>query len=179
MIHNAKVSFFLRLISISLFFAVFGLCGVIWGTEVNAQVQNPRPKAAKAFSGPATTEQPLYGAYRGVRIGMTTDEARAKLGQPSQKLEGQDFYVVSETETVQIVYDATHRVTAISVDYLGAKSGAPDYEAIVGADVKVNPDGSMYKLVRYEQLGFWVSYNRTAGNLPIVTVTIQKMFGSR
>lgn len=173
MIHSAKVSFFLRLISISLFFAVFGLCGVIGGTEVNAQVQNERPKAAKAFSG--STQHPPYSDYRGVRIGMTTDEARAKLGQPSQKLEGQDFYVVSETETVQIVYDATHRVTAISVDYLGDKNGAPDYKAIVGADIEVKPNGAMYKLVRYEQLGFWVSYNRTAGNLPIVTVTIQKI----
>jgi hypothetical protein len=176
MIHNTKISFFLRLISISLLFAVFGLCGVIWGTEVNAQVQNARPKAARAFSGSVATQQPPYSDYRGVRIGMTTDEARAKLGEPSQKLEGQDFYVVSETETVQIAYNATHRVTAISIDYLGVKSGTPDYKAIVGADIEVKPDGSMYKLVRYEQLGFWVSYNRTAGNLPIVTVTIQKMF---
>jgi hypothetical protein len=174
MIHNTKDSFFLRLISISLFFAVFGLFSVILGTEANAQAQKARPKAANAFSESAATQQPLYSDYKGVRVGMSTDEARVKLGQPTQKLENQDFYVVSETETMQIVYDATHRITAISVDYLGDKSGAPDYKGIVGAEIQVKPDGSMYKLVRYEHLGFWVSYNRTAGSLPIITVTIQK-----
>jgi hypothetical protein len=28
---------------------------------------------------------------------------------------------------------------------------------------------------RYESLGFWVSYNRTAGPVIIVTITIQKI----
>lgn len=175
MIHNAKDSFFLRLTSISLFFAVFGLFSVNLGTRANAQAQKARPKAASAFSESAATQQPPYSDYKGVRIGMSTDEARAKLGQPTQEFENQDFYVVSETETVQIFYDATHRITAISVDYLGDKSGAPDYKGIVGANIQVKPDGSMYKLVRYEQLGFWVSFNRTAGDLAIITVTIQKM----
>ncbi|MCM3869549.1 MAG: hypothetical protein ND895_02465, partial [Pyrinomonadaceae bacterium] len=64
---------------------------------------------------------------------------------------------------------------AITVDYLGDKSGAPDPKAIVGDSIPMNPDGSMYKVVRYEQLGFWVSYNRTAGDLGIITVTIQKI----
>lgn len=45
----------------------------------------------------------------------------------------------------------------------------------MGANIQVKPDGSMYKLVRYEQLGFWVSFNRTAGDLALITVTIQKM----
>jgi hypothetical protein len=156
MIYNGKDSFFLRLISISLFFAVFGLFSVILVTEANAQAQKARSKAANAFSESAAI-QPPYSDYKGVRIGMSTDEARAKLGQPTQKLENQDFYVASETETVQTVYDATHRVTAISVDYLSDKSGAPDYKAIVGAEIQVKPNGSMNKLVRYEHLGFWVS----------------------
>jgi hypothetical protein len=40
----------------------------------------------------------------------------------------------------------------------------------------MKPDGSMYKLVRYEQLGFWVSYNRTASDsVVIVTITLQKI----
>ena len=175
MIHNPKGSFFLRLTSISLSFAVFGLFSVNLGIKANAQAQKARPEAASAFNESAATQQPPYSAYKGVRIGMSTDEARTKLGQPTQKLENQDFYVVSETETVQVFYDATQRVTAISVDYLGDKGGAPDYKGIVGANIQVKPDGSMYKLVRYEQLGFWVSFNRTAGDLPIITVTIQQM----
>jgi hypothetical protein len=175
MIHNTKVIFFLRLTSISVFFAVFGLFSINLRTKANAQAQKTRPKAASAFSESAATQQAPYSDYKGVRIGMSTDEARARLGQPTQKLENQDFYVVSETETAQVFYDATNRITAISVDYLGDKGGAPDYKGIVGADIQVKPDGSMYKLVRYQQLGFWVSFNRTAGNLPIISVTIQKM----
>jgi len=36
-------------------------------------------------------------------------------------------------------------------------------------------DGSMYQLNRYEQAGYGVSYNRTAGDKPISTITMQKM----
>ena len=175
MIQNTKNSWSLRLTGISLFFAVFGLFSVNLGTKANAQVQKARPKAATAFSESAPTQQPLYSDYKGVRIGISTDEARGKLGRPTRQFENQDFYVVSETETVQVIYDATHRVTAVSVDYLGDKTGAPNYKDIVGDNIQTKPDGSMYKLVRYEQLGFWVSFNRTAGDPAIISVTIQKM----
>jgi hypothetical protein len=175
MSHNAKNSFFLRLISISLFFAVFGLFSVDSGITANAQAQKARPKAASSFNGSAEAQQPIYSDYKGVRIGMSTDEARAKMGQPTQVVENLDFYVVSATETAQIFYDAAHKITAISIDYVGDHGGAPGYKEIVGADIQVKPDGSLYKLVRYDQLGFWVSYNRTATVVPIITVTIQKM----
>jgi hypothetical protein len=142
------------------------------GTTPSAQAQKSRTKAATSFTESAT-QQPLFGNYKGVTIGMTTEEARRKLGQPTQSVEDQDFYVISETETVQIVYDAAHKVTAISIDYVGDK-GAPEYRAVVGADIQTKPDGSMYKMVRYDQLGYWVSYNRTSGVVPIITITIQK-----
>ena len=45
----------------------------------------------------------------------------------------------------------------------------------MGAELDTRPDGSVYKIIRYESLGFWVSYNRTAGPNFIVTVTIQKI----
>lgn len=175
MIHHARNRFSLRLLGISLFFALIGLFGVSLGTEANAQAQKARPKAASAFSESAAIQQPPYSDYKGVRVGMSTEEARAKLGQPTREFENQDLFVISETVTVQLYYDPNHRVTAITVDYLGDKSGAPDPKAIVGDSIPMNPDGSMYKVVRYEQLGFWVSYNRTAGDLGIITVTIQKI----
>lgn len=111
--------------------------------------------------------------YKGVRIGMTADEAHAKLGK-GLKVDEQEFYVFSDRETAQLVFDDSNKVTGISVDYLGGV-GAPDYRTVVGPDINVKPDGSMYKMVRYDNLGFWVSYNRTADSSVImVSITIQK-----
>jgi hypothetical protein len=46
---------------------------------------------------------------------------------------------------------------------------------VLGAELQARDDGSMYELKRYPDAGYWVSYNRTAGDKPIVTITMQKM----
>ena len=119
-------------------------------------------------------EQPLYDEYQGVRLGMTADAVRSKLGKSTISDNEQDYFVVSDTLTLQIAYDSQRKVKAISVDYLNGV-GAPDPKAIVGAALETKADGSLYRVVRYESQGFWVSYNRTAGPVIIVTITIQKM----
>lgn len=121
----------------------------------------------------SATPQPLFSEYKGLRLGMTAQEVRAKLGDPTLKADDQDYYIVSESETAQFAYDQLKKVVTISIDYTGA--GAPDYRNIVGASINENSDGSLYKLVRYEAQRFWVSYSRTASTPPIVTITIQKM----
>ena len=161
MIRNLKIKFFLSL----LIAVIFGL-----GLSSNANAQAQRVKAA--FNHEAATQQPLYTEYRGVRLGMLAEEARAKLGTPAMKASDQDFYVFSEKETAQIVYNAAHKVVTISVDYLGG-IGAPDYKAVVGGELERTANGSLYRIVRYQSLGFWVSYNRTTGLMATVTVTIQ------
>lgn len=127
-------------------------------------------KASNAQPG----QQPLYGDYKGVRIGMTAEEVRAKLGKPTIAADDQDYYIVSQTETVQIAYDAVHKAKAISIDFIDG-IGAPDYKAVVGPDVQISPDGSIHKLVNYDSLGFWVSYNRQIGGVTTVTITIQRI----
>ena len=138
-------------------------------SSANAQTQ----KVQAAFARNTAIEQPLYAEYKGVRLGMTSEEARAKLGTPTLKGNDQDYYVFSENETAQIVYDAAHKVIAISVDYLRG-IGAPDFKTVVGGELETTTNGSLYRIVRYESQGFWVSYNRSTGTVPIVTVTIQK-----
>ena len=118
-------------------------------------------------------EQP-YDEYQGVRLGMTADAVRSKLGKSTISDNEQDYFVVSDTLTLQIAYDSQRKVKAISVDYLNGV-GAPDPKGIVGAALETKADGSLYRVVRYESRGFWVSYNRTAGPVIIVTITIQKM----
>ena len=117
---------------------------------------------------------PVFTAYRGVKIGMTAEEVRAKL-ERLKKGDGQDFLVFSEHEAAQIYYDDQGKVTALSIDYFGDSSNAPTPDAVLGVTLQLKADGSMYQLNRYPQAGYWVSYNRTAGDKPIVTITMQKM----
>ena len=124
----------------------------------------------------APDESPIFQEYRGVQIGWLADDVRKKLGNPADKGDEQDFFVFGEKETAQILYDkATHKVTAISVDFMNGASGVITPQQVFGADFETKPDGSKHKLVRYPKAGYWVSYSRTAGDTPIVTVTIQKM----
>jgi outer membrane protein assembly factor BamE (lipoprotein component of BamABCDE complex) len=133
---------------------------------------NSNAPAAKAE---AAGEQPPFQEYKGVRIGMTTEEARKKLGSPTDKGDAQDFYVVSEKESVQVMYDGAHKVSALALIYMNAGDKAPTPKAVMGDELEARPDGSLYKLVRYPKAGYWVSYSRTAGNSPIVSVTMQKL----
>ena len=174
MIHNARHSVIPVLVNLVFFVVACCFLGLSLGANSDVLAQVAQAKAAKAHIEAKPSQQPLYSDYKGVRLGMTAAEARAKLGEPNLKADDQDLYLISDKETAEIAYDAAHKVVTISVDYLGG-IGAPDYKAVVGADIEVKPNGAMYQLVRYENLGFWVCYNRTAGTLPIVTVTIQKL----
>ena len=44
-----------------------------------------------------------------------------------------------------------------------------------GGPVEVKPDGSIYKVVKYERAGYYVAYSRDAGDAPLVTVVMQKL----
>lgn len=117
--------------------------------------------------------QPLYREYRGVRLGMTAEEARAKLGVPAMKSDEQDFYIFSANETAQIVY-AGRKVVTISTDYTGEMTG-PDYKTVVGESLQQRPNGSLFRMVIYDSERFWVSYNKSLSVMPVVTITIGTM----
>ena len=156
-------------LAVLIMFVMSTLLVLVWGA--NAQAQKSR---AAVNAVPAVTQQPLYTEYKGVRLGMTAEEVRTKLGTPEFMDKELGYFVFSETETVQIGYDAAGKVKIISVDYLNG-TGAPAPRAVVGAELETREDGSLYKVVYYENQGFWVSYSRIAGPVIIVTITIQKM----
>ena len=139
---------------------------------LTAQVLGQKTRSVAA--GAAASEQVTYNSYRGVQLGMTDLEVRAKLGQPASKVDEQDYFVVSEKEAAQIAYDKNRKVVTISVDYLDGV-GAPDNKLVVGGDLEQRPNGSLYKMVWNKNLGFWVSYSRTSGPVVVVTVTIRKI----
>ncbi|HEX2268952.1 MAG TPA: hypothetical protein VHH35_05440 [Pyrinomonadaceae bacterium] len=147
--------------------ALVGICLLFAGSAI-AQT------TSKSTSG--TDDQPVFLGYRGIQIGWVADEVRKKLGVPADKGEEQDFYVFGEKETCQVLYDkATKKVTAISVDFMSGATEVITPQQVFGSDFETKPDGSKYKLVRYPKAGYWVSYSRTAGDTPIITITMQKM----
>lgn len=136
-----------------------------------AQTTRNAPSAAK-------DDTPVFHEYRGIQIGWLADDVRKKLGDPANKGDEQDYYIFGngESERVQILYDkATRKVTTISVDFMSGATDVITPQQVFGADFETKADGSKHKLVRYPKAGYWVSYSRTAGDTPIVTITIQKM----
>lgn len=132
-------------------------------SNVQPTNSNPDPRA------------PLFREYKDVTIGMSADEVRQKLGDPKEKGTKQDYFVFSDRESVQVYYDKDQKVRAVSINYMGKDSDTPTPMAVLGTEVEPKKDGSMYTLVRYPEAGYWVSYSRTAGNDPLVTITMQKL----
>jgi hypothetical protein len=157
--HNSE-SFCIRPIEL-VYFALGVILLLIFAIVANGQTVHSQ------------AQQPLYREYRGVRLGMTAEEARAKLGVPAMKSDEQDFYVFSANETAQLVY-VEQKVVTISTDYTNG-IGAPDYKSVVGENLQQRPDGSLFRMVLYPSERFWVSYNKGASEVPVVTITIGKM----
>ena len=119
--------------------------------------------------------RPAFSDFRGVHIGMPAEEARKKLGNPREKSAEQDFYLFNDSQAVQIFYDKAGTVTAVSIDFMSGANSIPSCKDVLGAEAQAKPDGPVYKLLRYPKAGYWVSYSRTAGNSPTITITMQKI----
>lgn len=131
-------------------------------------------RGASSEANPAVPS-PSFADYKGVTIGMPMKEVRSKLDHLKEKGQTQDFFEFSEKETAAIYYDKDGNVTAVTVDYTIPGTNPPSPVQVLGEDIAARDDGSIYQLKRYPSAGYWVSYNRTAGDPAIVTVTMQKM----
>jgi hypothetical protein len=160
-----------RLLRSSKFWLLGQALLVVIGFSIAGAVQAQTTQKRAAL---APEEEPVFHEYRGVKIGWVADEVRKKLGSPANKGDEQDFYVFGEKETAQVLYDKG-QVTAISVDFMNGAKEVITPQQVFGTDFDAKPDGSKYKLVRYPKAGYWVSYSRTAGDTPIITVTIQRL----
>jgi hypothetical protein len=144
---------------------------------VSNQEQLVKAESTSETGVEAKTAQPMpvFTGYRGIQIGMSADDVRQKVDHLKEKGDAQDFFVFSDVETAQVFYDKSGKVRAVSVDYMGTVSNAPSAQEVLGEELQPKADGSMYDLRRYPAAGYWVSYNRTAGDSPTVTITMQRM----
>jgi hypothetical protein len=132
-----------------------------------AHAQKPAP-ADKAHN------EPPFHDYKGVRIGMSAEEARKLLGSPTDKDDKQEVFAVSDDESCQVYYDATKKVAAVSITYFSNKA-VPGPKSVLGEEPEAKPDGSFSKLIRFPKAGYWVSYTRTSGDAPMTIIAMQKL----
>ena len=120
---------------------------------------------------------PVWQNYKGVGIGMTADEVRQKLGAAKSEDADGFFYIFSDTENAQVLLDKDKKVRTVSVVFTADNTAAPKFADVFGktAELEAKPDGSIYKMVKYTDAGYWVSYSRMAGEKAMVIVMIQKM----
>lgn len=148
---------------------------LLLASNVRSQTAVARFKAAEKAA--AAAQLPAWQGYKGVKIGTPAAEVKEKLGVPASEDKELLFYAVAENETAQIILDAAQKVRLITVMYSSGNPNAPKFENVFSKEMmpEVKPDGSIYKMVRYQEAGFWVSYSRLAGDNAMVTVTIQKL----
>ena len=155
-------------LAISLLFSI----AVAAQSTAATQVPAATPTAVQDRSG---EPQPVATIYHEVKIGTAADDVKHLLGKPNIDEEDGFFYEQC-SEILQIRLVADKKVRLLSVTYTGDISKAPKYaDVFVNDPMDAKPDGSVYRLVRYPAAGYWVSYSRTAGDKPSVTVTMQKL----
>jgi hypothetical protein len=149
-------------------FATAVLLFVAQGANAQTSRRSVSPAAVEEEAG-------LFHDYRGIQLGMSADDVRKKLGAPKDKSDEQDFFVINDSETAQVVYDKERKVVTISADFLTSGNGVPTAKQVFGSEVEAKTDGSVYKMVRFPKAGYWLSFNRTSGTTPLTTVTLQKI----
>lgn len=152
--------------------AVLWLLMIFFALATAVGAQNPETKKAGGKS-----DLPVWHSYKGVGLGMTAEEVRAKLGAPKTEDAQGFYYAFSETETAQVLFNNEKKVRTVLVIYDAEYPSPPKFADVFGqtAVAEPKPDGSVYKLVRYEDAGYWVSYSRMAGAKAMVVVMLQKI----
>ncbi len=164
--------------------AILGLVLIFWtATATFGQTTETAPNVSPAETPmqksktPEMVMMPVLQSYKEVKIGMTADAVRDKLGKA--KIDDKDgfYYEINDDEQAQIRLGANKKVRLIAVTYANDNKNTPQFADVFGAEVVAQPkaDGSIYKLVRYPKAGFWIAYSRTAGDKPTVTVTMQRL----
>lgn len=108
---------------------------------------------------------------------MSADEVKEKLGKPKIGDKAGSYYEFSKGESAQIGLDNAKKVRTIALIFSSDSPDVPTYADVFGPDVPLaaKPNGSIYKLIRYPEAGYWVAYSRSAGEKPITIITMRRI----
>lgn len=120
-------------------------------------------------------ERAGMSSYRGVEIGASKESARSKLGKVKDEFSEEDDFVLSDDETARVFYTEKKTVKAIVITYTGKIEQAPAPKEVLGEEAAPAENGSVYKLIRHPDRGFWISYSRSAGDKPVIMITLQEL----
>jgi hypothetical protein len=176
---------FYPLIKISLGLAlILGLFAVAVTAQTQQAVNTPpADSAAKlqeqktgASSAPAKAAiTPLVHSVRDVELGMSIDDVKKKLGRPEVQDDTGLLFNLSGGSSVQIGLDENKHVRVVAVIYSAGSKDAPALKDIFGASAE-DSTGDVYKMERYPDAGYWLSYSRSnSQDKPIVVVTMRKI----
>lgn len=123
----------------------------------------------------AAQTKPVFDSYRGVKIGMSADEARKALGKAKEETDKEDYYEYDNGESARVFYDEDKKVRVISATFSKDLETAPQPKAVIGEEIEPREDGGMFKMVQYPTHGFWISYVKIAGDESMIIITMQKI----
>ncbi|MCY7347651.1 MAG: hypothetical protein LH614_15715 [Pyrinomonadaceae bacterium] len=173
---NSRTAMFLQagLILVLLFWLATAAFGQTTDTTQTATITTTEMQKSET---PKAVMMPVLQNYKEVKIGATDDEVRDRLGKKAAIDDKDGFFYQFDDEMAQIRLDQDKKVRLIAITYTSENKNTPQFADVFGADVAAEPgaDGKIYKLVRYPEAGYWVTYSRTAGDKPTVTVTMQKL----
>ena len=173
---NRKSSAMASFLRANLFMILlFALTAIAFGQANNAQNQTMAQTETPKAETPKAVMMPLLQSYKEIKIGMTADEVKDKLGKPETSNDTSFYYEFSDKESVQIGLDADKKVRVISITY--SDENAPKPEDVFGKEKTVTPDadGKIYEIVNYPEMGYWVAYSKTGGKNAMIFVTMQKL----
>lgn len=168
-----------RLPDFYLFTAAFSiLC--FFPAAIDAQIPAGDTERAsyinKENSSQSVAPAPFLKEYRNMTIGAEANKLRENWGKPKMEYSDGFLYELSDSETVQIVISLEKEITTIAVTFIDGKD-APAFADVFGDGImpEKRENGSVYKMVRYPDAGYWVAYSAGPGENASVSVTMQKL----
>jgi hypothetical protein len=139
-------------------------------------IADNRPKAGDDNATAVQTATAPMKEFRKVGIGMSADDVESAWGDPKVKDESGFLFNLSDSETAQVELGPEKKVTAIAITFKDGK-GAPSLAEVFGAGATADrqANGTLYKMVRYKDAGYWISYYEASGDNAATTVTIRKL----